>query len=286
MAEFPGFTIWTDAYLADTGHLTTLEHGAYFLLLMAMWRAGGYLPNDDVKLARFCRLAPKEWARIRDHLLEFFTEDDGKITQGRLLDELEKARDRSRKAADSARAKYRKTKKVAPANARPEQSSEPAQALLDACSEPASISISISNNKKDPPSGDPKKKGSRIPDDFVPDLEWATQEGLSRSEAIREAASFKDYWIAKTGKDATKQDWPATWRNWVRNQLKRKRGPPAGGGKSAFRQHQDEVTQSFRDALRGTEYDQSHHDDRNGQPAFDLESGDFFSDRTASAGKR
>jgi hypothetical protein len=27
---------------------------------------------------------------------------------------------------------------------------------------------------------------------------------------------FKDYWCAKPGKDATKLDWSATFRNWVR----------------------------------------------------------------------
>jgi hypothetical protein len=31
------------------------------------------------------------------------------------------------------------------------------------------------------------------------------------------AESFKDYWISKT-KDASKTDWSATWRNWVRRQ--------------------------------------------------------------------
>lgn len=285
MAEFPGFTIWTDAYLADTGHLTTLEHGAYFLLLMAMWRAGGYLPNDDVKLARFCRLAPKDWAKIRDHLLEFFTEDGGKITQGRLLDELEKARDRSRKAADSARAKYRKTKKVAPANAKPEHSSEPAQALLDGCSEPASISISISTVKKDPPSGDPKKKGTRIPADFEPDLDAAVSAGLRPERALSEVGKFKAYWEAKSGANATKLSWPKTWEVWYRTAVERQGGPRGSPsqGKSAFRQHQDDVTQSFHDHLnRGSDHDKPS----SGQPSFDLEDGDFRSDRTASAAKR
>lgn len=41
-------------------------------------------------------------------------------------------------------------------------------------------------------------------------------------EAIRlEAAKFADYWRAKTGRDATKADWLATWRNWCRTALER-----------------------------------------------------------------
>ena len=32
-----------------------------------------------------------------------------------------------------------------------------------------------------------------------------------------ESAKFGDFWRAKTGKDATKADWLATWRNWCRN---------------------------------------------------------------------
>lgn len=31
---------------------------------------------------------------------------------------------------------------------------------------------------------------------------------------------FKDYWAGVSGSKGTKLDWPATWRNWVRNQKK------------------------------------------------------------------
>jgi hypothetical protein len=31
-----------------------------------------------------------------------------------------------------------------------------------------------------------------------------------------EHRKFSDYWRAKAGKDSTKLDWNATWRNWIR----------------------------------------------------------------------
>ena len=32
-----------------------------------------------------------------------------------------------------------------------------------------------------------------------------------------EHKKFVDYWTAATGSKATKLDWDATWRNWIRN---------------------------------------------------------------------
>jgi hypothetical protein len=37
-------------------------------------------------------------------------------------------------------------------------------------------------------------------------------------DPIKIFVGFRDYWIAKPGKDGTKLDWFATWRNWIRNQ--------------------------------------------------------------------
>ena len=45
MAEAPIMPFATDAYIGDTTHLTTIEHGAYLLLLFAMWRTAGGSPT-------------------------------------------------------------------------------------------------------------------------------------------------------------------------------------------------------------------------------------------------
>jgi uncharacterized protein YdaU (DUF1376 family) len=88
VAEFPALPLWTDAYLGDTTHLTTIEHGAYMLLLMTAWRTRDcVLPDDDRLLARYARLNSQQWKRIRPIIEAFFTVADGVWKQGRLTDE-------------------------------------------------------------------------------------------------------------------------------------------------------------------------------------------------------
>lgn len=111
MAEFPAMPLWTDAYLADTSHLTTIEHGAYFLLLMVAWRSHDKrLPDDDAKLARYARVTKGQWARLRPVLQEFFKVQDGYWTQGRLTDEAEAVRQHRERQSAAGKASALKRK--------------------------------------------------------------------------------------------------------------------------------------------------------------------------------
>jgi hypothetical protein len=87
--------------------------------------------------------------------------------------------------------------------------------------------ITPTTHKENPPKGG-QKKGSRLPSDFTPDFDFALNAGLTRSQAQTEFAKFRDYWTAKSGRDATKDDWQATWRNWVRNAVERLGNQRAG----------------------------------------------------------
>jgi len=95
-------------YLADTTHLTRSEHGAYLLLLMSMWRAGGRLPADDAKLAKLAQCSPDEWSDMRATILEFFKRRGGLLTHKRVTAEIaryENRIERSRKGGKSSASK-------------------------------------------------------------------------------------------------------------------------------------------------------------------------------------
>jgi hypothetical protein len=62
-------------------------------------------------------------------------------------------------------------------------------------------------------------KDSRLPAHWQPselELQWARGERPDL-DLHKEADKFRDYWTAKSGKNAIKADWCAAWRNWIRN---------------------------------------------------------------------
>ncbi|WP_052003445.1 DUF1376 domain-containing protein [Microvirga sp. BSC39] len=67
----PWMPFYPGDYLADTVHLSTLEHGAYLMLIIHYWR-NEVLPSDDTKLARIVRLPLDQWMEIRSTLADFF----------------------------------------------------------------------------------------------------------------------------------------------------------------------------------------------------------------------
>jgi hypothetical protein len=71
--------------------------------------------------------------------------------------------------------------------------------------------------------GKREARGSRLPHDFIPDMEFALKESVDKPQEQFE--NFKDYWIAQPGQKGVKLDWQATWRKWCRNSRKAKPVP-------------------------------------------------------------
>ena len=64
-----------------------------------------------------------------------------------------------------------------------------------------------------------RKRATRIAEDFEitqPMRDWAAEKTPGIDLGL-ETEKFINYWVAKSGKDATKVDWTATWRNWILN---------------------------------------------------------------------
>lgn len=84
----------------------------------------------------------------------------------------------------------------------------------------------------DPAAAASATRGSRLTADWkLPKAwgDWALAEFAQWSaDKVRlEGEKFRDHWVAKTGKDATKTDWLATWRNWCRSDIAHRDDPKA-----------------------------------------------------------
>lgn len=242
MAEFPAMPLWTDAYLADTGHLTTLEHGAYLLLLMAMWRSSSKsIPADDVRMARTCRLGLHQWRRMKPTIVEFLRLDEESMTytQGRLLDEARAVEQKRESQKTNARAKWRKFRETRDAVASKRQCQTAAtlnpypltphtNQKTDLHTPPEQLSLEGPVNGSGKahaapakPADKPRRKKPEIalPEGWRPDVGYARSLGLADREINLQANKFADYCRAH---DKRYCDFEAAWRNWVRSYIERR----------------------------------------------------------------
>ena len=108
--------LYVTDYLGDTMHLSTEQHGAYLLLIMAAWKNGGSLPNDDRVLRRITRMEEKAWKESSIELKSFFFEQNGSIRHNRIETELKRAKRMTEQRAEAGKASAIKRSKQRNAN--------------------------------------------------------------------------------------------------------------------------------------------------------------------------
>lgn len=66
------------------------------------------------------------------------------------------------------------------------------------------------------------RRGTRLPSDWEVPADWVeevqdlrSKHGLPIVDLELEALKFANYWHGKSGRDACKLDWRATWRKWA-----------------------------------------------------------------------
>lgn len=118
-------------------------------------------------------------------------------------------------------------------------------------------------------SASPKKRGSRLPDDWIPDQgdrslrELVDRLKLTPEHLQNQFDSFRDYWSSKPGKDGVKLDWQATWRNWLRNSRQTHSKP---NGKST----RSEIDRALFEAAAGKDANNGKQPERAIRPGLEI----------------
>lgn len=261
-------------YLKDTGHLTTEQHGAYLLLLMAYWARGEPLIANDVRLASIARMTAAQWAKNKPTLAEFFVERDGvwinKRSEREIAEAKLKMEAKARAGATGANARWQNDSNRIATALRPHPKTD-ANAMAKRCPSPSPIETNLvseeepkfvgvasdENNPKNIGSKPKLVKGTRWPADAIVPEDWLDAAENKRREAklipidLRlEAEKFSNYWASKSGGTATKTDWKRTWINWALTakgaQNGQKNGFADGGG--TFRDAFERIANRTRSA--------------------------------------
>ncbi len=166
----PWMPFYPGDYLADTVHLSTLEHGAYFMLIIHYWRHGE-LPAEDIRLARIVRLPLDQWMDIRPTLAELFQPD---WQHKRINAELATTAERYQRRANAGR-------KGGLASRRGKQSQSDAEAMLQ--SGPGNAEAGL--NHPQPQSH--------------PQLQPHQEENLNGADALSGLSAEEQFWARLDG---------------------------------------------------------------------------------------
>lgn len=109
MAALPYIQLYVSDYLADTAHLSTLENGAYLLLIFNYWQRGESFKAKDQqtlnkRLASVARLSNEEWENIKETLAEFFEINETEWKHTRIDRDLDAVNSKSEKAREAGKA--------------------------------------------------------------------------------------------------------------------------------------------------------------------------------------
>lgn len=218
----------TSSYIADTGHLSLAQHGAYVLILMTMWRCGGWIAADERHLANICRTTLKQWRKIAPDVLALLIEKEGKLTQKRLLTDHLQMQSRVSANAVNGRhggiAKSLKTHDPVPEVA--SISPEVRQPIATATPPTEPVSALTLPSKKVDSNKEAKKvrntHGSTLDDGWMPgpsDLGYGMRLGLCKEQVLAMGEDMR-LWAKANANRAVgrKADWTAAFQGWMRRE--------------------------------------------------------------------
>lgn len=258
MAEFPALPLWTDAWIADTKHLTRCERGTYLDLLILMWRTPHCrVPNEKKWLCARLHLSSSVFDNELIPIIKDFCHTDGNwIFQRRLRKEFRYLQGQRRLQSDRAKSRWKKEKDNARAYATSGIAPTPTPTPIpirgrgpDADSDSKTKSTHAPTRKA--ASGHPSKEARRSPRSPMPEtwapseagLQYATDAGIARAKFPYLIKRCRDYHIRNGTMIAGERGLAATWRTWCDQEAKfaaEKNGAEVGGDSVPHRGYRPE----------------------------------------------
>lgn len=197
-----------------TNVLTLEQEAAYLRICNAIYIAGGPISDNSFVVAGLLRCNDRKAKRLVSELVEAgkIHIQDGSISNRRAIDEVSNRNRLSVERESAGRRGGFESGKVRSKSLNPNETGE-----AIASSKTKQIrEEKIREEGKEETNVSSKKRGTRIPDEWKPDLEFSRREGVDGATSMREAEKFRDFWNAQPGAKGIKLDWDATWRNWIR----------------------------------------------------------------------
>jgi hypothetical protein len=190
---------------------------------------------DAAEVAYFLRADEADICAVLDALAA-----SGRVAEGIVVNWSARQFQSDRSATRQAAHRERKRSERSDSDDRPQDSDGDVTAVSRHGDAPETETETETEPKKKEPSlRSGRARATRIPDDWRPNVEEAKAEGLTERDIQAQSAVFRDYWRAKAGKDGTKLDWPATWRNWCRRFAEERGRMPQGPAPPAAPKHGD-----------------------------------------------
>jgi len=207
MAALPYIQLYPADYLADTMHLTTEEHGAYFLIILNYWQRGEPIPAKQ--LPAITRLNGR-WTDVEDSLNEFFTVDEnGCWKHERIEYDLCKVRGKSLQASRAGKASALKRATLQTTENKGKSNGRSTDVVI-----PLQRKGNHTDTDTDTDTDKKKniKKKTSLPSAFEPskaNIEYAKKHGIDIYDVVEQ---FKANALAK---DVKYVDWHAGLSTWL-----------------------------------------------------------------------
>jgi uncharacterized protein YdaU (DUF1376 family) len=211
-------------YAQATQHLSFVEDATYIRMIRKYYADEKSLPAEIKAVQRLVGARTNEEKRAVETVLnEFFVLQADGWHNSRCDKDLAAYHEKQEKAKRSAEARW--SASITQCELDPDGMPMECERIADAVPTQSEGNANQEPVNQEPVTSKKKKQSlgapaTRLPADWQPsddDLQFCRTERPDLNP-VAIAYRFRDYWLAAPGLKGRKQDWPATWRNWVRNE--------------------------------------------------------------------